>query len=156
MILALPYEKPEKVKEKFLKIKEKLNRIDNSEQLKTFLNYFDKTYVGVTGKPIFSIINWSTHYRILLNIPTTTNFAEAWNKDINYSIGHANPTLNEIIKEIRTKDYLYGIKIKKFLVNGSQNMKFKENKLKETLENYEKYYDLTFLFIVSEIKEENY
>lgn len=156
MILALAYEKPGKVVEKFTLLKSRIEKKILCSATEKFFAYFDNTYIGCFKKPLFGIKNWNTHNRILEGIPTTTNFAEAWNKDINFSVRTAHPSLNSFLKKLRTRDFLTTIKINENLTNDKKKICSKTQKLKEAVINYDKYYDLTFLFLISEIKDENF
>jgi hypothetical protein len=106
MIFVLAYEKPENVCEKFVVLKSKILKNFNDENTFGFLEYVDKTYIGISKQPIFKIENWSAYKRILNDIPTTSNIAEGWYRGFNASLQHAHPNLNSVIKELRTRDYL--------------------------------------------------
>lgn len=111
MLLSLSYEKPENVINKFKKLKILIIEEFKYDKIGEFLNYFDKTYIGTINKPLFSVKNWTTHTRILTDIPTTSNIAESWNKGLNYDVRNSHPKLNDVIKELRTRDYLNSINI---------------------------------------------
>jgi hypothetical protein len=71
----------------------------------------------LSGSAIFKAENRSVHLRILENTPTTTNVCEAWNKGINFSIRTPHPLLNDLLKELRTRDYLITNKLNAGLIN---------------------------------------
>jgi hypothetical protein len=65
-----------------------------------------------------------------------------------------HPLLNDLVEEFRTRDFLISMKIAK---NSDNFVKPKQSeeiaKLKLLISNYEKYYGLTFLKAVAQIKE---
>jgi hypothetical protein len=98
-------------------IKQKLKEEHDCPEIDKFLNYFDNFFVGSNKKPLFSIENWSTHERVLLNIPTTSNCAEIWNRWLKYTVRNPHPCLNFVLKELRTLDFLSSFDICKRLVS---------------------------------------
>lgn len=154
MVLALAYETPCNVISLFNELSQKILSIYENDNVKELLNYFDKTYVGTSKNPTFQIQNWSCHWRILNNVPTTTNTAEAWNKGLNGLFNSAHPKLNDLIKEIRTRDILTSIKIQNDLVNSViAKVNLKNEKLKNFLLERKNYSGLSFLMLISLIRE---
>jgi hypothetical protein len=86
VLLALAYEKPVNVHTIFKLWEKQFNVKFSNNETSAYIQYFDNTYIGTRQNSIFNVENWSTYERILQNIPTTTNVAEAWNKGINWSI----------------------------------------------------------------------
>lgn len=153
MILSLSYEKPEKVINKFDILKNLILVDFNSDSNKKFLDYFQDIYIGSDKLPLFNICSWSTYKRILENIPTTTNVAESWNRSINFDIKSPNPSLNEIIRELRTRDYLVALEISKSMIkNNDLFLNEKTLAIKNVVENYDRYYELTYLYTISLLK----
>jgi hypothetical protein len=157
MLLSLPFTKPECVLCKFIELKQIILLECNSDAMLKFLNYFDRTYVGTATLPIFKVTEWSVYQRILQDIPTTSNFAEAWNRSLNYSVRNPHPALNDIIKELRTRDFLTTIEIRNHLtIRTPKKLSEKLFRLKNAVLDHDNFYGLTFLFVISEIKKDIY
>jgi hypothetical protein len=112
LLFALPFEKPEKIQEKFKLIEKKMQMCLNKEQINSFLKYFEDTFIGTPFKnAIFKANNLSLHNRIVQDLPITTNIAEGWNRGINNSFTYKHPNINDFIKELRGREFLITEKI---------------------------------------------
>ncbi|KAG0435037.1 hypothetical protein DMUE_4917 [Dictyocoela muelleri] len=63
------------------------NKIEGKmpENLNSFIKYFQKTYVGENNKkPLFVLFFWNCNFRVLSNIPMTTNSLEPWHRSLNF------------------------------------------------------------------------
>lgn len=153
--VALAFEKPENVITKFKILRNKIRNENNCDEVNKFVEYFNRKFVGCEKTSLFSVENWSTYYRILHDIPTTSNFAKSWNKGINYSIRNSHPSVNCVLKELRSRDFLNSDNIISDLRTGKiKTPNSKIVKFKKIIQDYDRYYDLAFLHIISEIKEE--
>ena len=155
MFLALAYVKPDRVVGTFLMVKNRIEVLFPCDNTKKFIEYFDKTYIGSVSTPIFQVKNWSTYIRVLSDIPITTNTCEAWNRGINNSVGTAHPSLNEIVKELRTRDFLItGNIFKHLLAPNIINRSRIYLRLKEVVEQHNCYPELVYLNLIVAIKSE--
>lgn len=86
-----------------------------NDSLTTFLNYFEKQFIGtpllnargeiVRSRPRFQIKAWNKNKQILDAEPTDTNFAEAFNSSINKRM-KAKGNIYKIIKQFKTEEAL--------------------------------------------------
>jgi hypothetical protein len=77
MLMALAYEKPTEVVQKFILLRKKIADKFNNDAVKKFLEYFDKTYIGTFCVSLFKIKNWSTNFRILNDIDNNNKFCRS-------------------------------------------------------------------------------
>ncbi len=92
-------------------------REDTEGAIKTFVRYFEENYVcGKNGRdPTYPISFWSTHDRILGDIPRTTNALEAWHRSLNHISVSAHPNLARFLEILKQEETLISFRLKRLL-----------------------------------------
>ena len=71
------------------------------------------------------IKEWNVHSRVLEDLPRTNNALESLNRSLNKTLGHANPTIWEIIEALQNEEASARLKI----VHNDRGDETKQNKL---------------------------
>jgi uncharacterized protein YihD (DUF1040 family) len=95
-------------------------------------------------------------YRLNLNIDLTTNTAEGYNSELNYSLNFKKPSLIVFLKKIAERHAFMENKIRELLkdviiTNSSLKTLEKYEKLKKVINDFDKYVHLDFLRTISDI-----
>ena len=85
---------------------------------------------------------WNVHSRVLEDLPRTNNALESLNRSLNKTLGHANPTIWEIIEALQNEEASARLKT----VHNDRGDELKQNKLYKDItdqlynlvDNYEK------------------
>ena len=88
------------------------------------------------------IKEWNVHSRVLEDLPRTNNALESLNRSLNKTLGHANPTIWEIIEALQNEEASARLKT----VHNDRGDELKQNKLYKDItdqlynlvDNYEK------------------
>ncbi|KAG0438208.1 hypothetical protein DMUE_3233 [Dictyocoela muelleri] len=76
---------------------------ENDNDLNKLIDYFEKSFINNNRK---EIAEWGCYYRILNNIPLTTNVCEEFNGALNRLISGSLPSLIKFIILLRTQDHI--------------------------------------------------
>lgn len=102
-LLNLAFLPTSDVKEVFHQISEDLSNLNYN--LKDFLDYFQKTYIGLgIDAPVFKIEFWNCYERVLEGIPRTTNALEGWHRSLNSRCNIAHVNLGYFIDVLRQEN----------------------------------------------------
>lgn len=85
----------------------------------TFLDYFERTYVGKIGRsalsqrnmPRFAIAIWNVHIITILGIPRTNNHVEGWHNRLNSFVKCHHPPIFTFLSDIMKEQCLQEIDI---------------------------------------------
>ena len=73
----------------------------------------------------FLVKEWNVYDRVLEDLPRTNNALESLNRSLNKTLGHANPTIWEIIEALQNEETSARLKI----VHNERGDETKQNKL---------------------------
>lgn len=129
----------------------------NITGLDRFIAYFEKNYIGIFGnsfddftKPIFEVKFWNVYYRVMNNLPRTTNNAESWNRTFNMRTAVANPNIAQFINDLLREEESIIFNIKRATIGKFTLKKYcvNEAKIKICVENYPRFDILTYLNVI--------
>ncbi|KAG0438482.1 hypothetical protein DMUE_3062 [Dictyocoela muelleri] len=128
---------------------------ENDNDLNKLIDYFEKSFINNNRN---EISEWGCYYRILNNIPLTTNVCEGFNRALNSLISGSHPSLIKFIILLRTQDHIQDKKISVCIIlrdRSHENKQYqnKYNKLKDICSNYEEYYKLFFIREIAMVYE---
>lgn len=124
MVLALAFVPPEDVVEAFEQITSTEFWLDNEEsefndEKQAFLNYFEATYIGKSGRncrsqrkrPLFAIDLWNMYGLTLVGIPRTNNNVEGWHNRINSLGSWLHPKIFKFISDMMKEQKIVDLKV---------------------------------------------
>lgn len=152
-LLNLVFVPEKRVLTEYNKIKENIKNL-NETYYNCFIDYFEKTYVGMNNTfPIFKISFWNAYSRVLNNTPRTTNCSEAWHRVLNFRCNVSHPNFAkfmEILLQENEKARIGIIQGRLKIDIGSKNV-VKEEFLRQVIVNYYFYNDDEFFKNLSKI-----
>ena len=90
-LLILPFIPKNLIASEFDNIKDEILIQNNEQNMKNFLSYFEKMFIGNTEKEaVYCNEFWSCFERVIDSIDRTTNVLEAWHRSL-YFFSHSTP-----------------------------------------------------------------
>ena len=111
-ILLLAFFPVSVISDEFTTIKFDILREGENDNIKNFINYFEKTHIrnnepiGDRNEGLFALESWSVYWRVKNSIPRTSNSAEAWNRGLNRVIPNAHPNIAQLINILVEKEQM--------------------------------------------------
>ena len=103
-LAALSFLPPSEVQSMFETIKRKLPRDD--EEMLSLYSYFERTYIGtISHAPNYAVQLWNSYYRVLNDIPRTSNYAESFNRKLNGDAACDHPSIWNFIELLRLQQH---------------------------------------------------
>lgn len=132
----------------------------NSENIKKFVEYFKKNFIGVYEKyhlleePKYQYEFWSNYEKVIHEIPRTINSLEAWHRGLNQKVVVPHSNLTKFLSILQKVEEVNRLKIT-CLLNGKvdiwkKNIK-KDLKLKLFVLNYSQFDSEKYIELISSI-----
>lgn len=141
------------VREKFEILKLKALGYKN-KRLNDFVEYYFDNFVGSdVCSPRFDLKFINCHYRILNNIPRTTNGLEGWHRSLNFKCNIPHLNLGKFIEVLKEETEIVRIKIIQAINSidlGKRDLK-KEEKLRCIIESYKLYKNDEFFLVIRKV-----
>lgn len=135
--------------------------IENEELLNEYLNYFERTWIGVRkrnitrSEPLFAIEMWNCYDYVMNDRPRTNNVVEGWHNGFSRSVGKHHPEMGPFINCLKKEQNLNELLIEQVKsgrdVAGPRRKKYKDydTRLKNVAISYDKDNVLEYLKNVS-------
>ncbi len=141
----------------FEKIEHDSKDQENDLKINNFLIYFRKQFIasGVSPEPVYEIKFWSCYYRVVNEIPRTTNSLEGWHRQLNNSFNHPHPNFAAFVnvlcrEEQRIFFRLTQIKNGNYIDVVCTNLK-KEYELKLVCKNFKEFKIECFFKLIDDL-----
>ncbi|KAG0425130.1 hypothetical protein DMUE_6053, partial [Dictyocoela muelleri] len=138
LILALAYIKETDTISGYEKLRKIFDNKENSRELITILEYFKSNFLIFHGDTPKNVGIWNLYYRVLNNIPTTTNSLEAWHGHINRKAKTPHPNYDRLMGLLKKEEERSRI-VSKNLYDGTLKVRKISHSVIIILQNYEFY-----------------
>jgi hypothetical protein len=119
-LAALAFIPPPDVVEAFEELTESQFFVDNEEELRNLINYFEDTWIGRPtrrggrGNPVFSIEMWNCYNEVLNDLPKTNNSVEGWHRGFSQLLGAYHPTIWKFINGLQQEQSFNELKLEQY------------------------------------------
>ena len=120
-LIALAFVPPVDVISVFDELMDSTFFIDNFDDIRDLVNYFEDTWIGRPGRrggrttPIYSIPLWNVYQQALEDLPKTNNYVEGWHRGFSQLLGAYHPTVWKFINGLKKEQSFNELKIEQFL-----------------------------------------
>ena len=128
-----------------------LKTIKAPNYFKSFLEYFENTYIGAVvdpkaariarKTPPFPIATWSIYSRVLAGLPRTSNGLESWHKQFEGDIACKHPIVYKLIKAIQKEQKDVRVRLCRIRagdLNEDKPLTNKDKRILKLVQNYSK------------------
>ena len=112
--------------------------IDNAEEVRDLINYFEDTWIGRPARrggrsaPIFPVALWNVHDQVVEDLPRTNNSVEGWHRGFSQLLGAYHPTIWKFIDGLKKEQSLNELKLEQF--NAGQQPPPRKKKYRDVAE----------------------
>ncbi|XP_003740080.1 uncharacterized protein LOC100898251 [Galendromus occidentalis] len=128
----------------------------NMISLSSFVNYFEKTWIGREfGAAVFPLEWWNSYEATRQGIARTNNAVEGWHSAFQRRLGSSNPTFYKLIEQLKLEQGMMEFGVDNTAARGNDTppkrvYRDRQRRLNELVESYENYDRIEYLTAVAQ------